>query len=220
MYAVALLAQKGGVGKTTLAVSLAVQAELAGFRAGIVDADPQANASGWLKRRKKAQGKATPSVAAVTDVATLREAVQSAKADKLDWLFFDTQPGVSELPAAVASLANLLVIPCLGTANTLDALASTVRLVKRVKKPAFFVLNRARSSKAINDACAVALSSAYGLPVVNAYISQRLVIGDLEEDGTALPELESQDSTTERGKEEFRTLWQWLVQQKEKRHHA
>ena len=47
MDIVAIIAQKGGTGKTTLAVSLAVAAERAGRTVAIVDLDPQASASNW-----------------------------------------------------------------------------------------------------------------------------------------------------------------------------
>jgi len=45
---VGLVNQKGGVGKTTLAVHLAVAAARAGKKVIVVDGDPQGNATSWL----------------------------------------------------------------------------------------------------------------------------------------------------------------------------
>ena len=52
MYAVTLIAHKGGTGKTTLAINLAVAAEAAGLRTALVDLDPQASAAGWGDHRE------------------------------------------------------------------------------------------------------------------------------------------------------------------------
>ena len=51
MYTLALIAQKGGTGKTTLAINLSVAAEAAGWRVALVDLDPQASAAGWGDHR-------------------------------------------------------------------------------------------------------------------------------------------------------------------------
>ena len=51
MYTIALLAQKGGTGKTTLAVHVAADFEGAGGSAALVDLDPQASAALWGDKR-------------------------------------------------------------------------------------------------------------------------------------------------------------------------
>jgi chromosome partitioning protein len=215
MYTVAFLAQKGGVGKTTLALSLAVQAELAGRRSAVLDADPQASASGWFETRKR-YGRETPVIGAAPEPEIVRRAQADAKADGFEWLFIDTPAGVSELPATAGDVADLLLLPCLPAVLDMDAMAPTVRLVRKLGKPAFFVVNRGRS-KAINDGCALALTSAYGLPAVNTHISARLPIPDVAELGQTLPEFVSKDQSVAKGKEEFMALWNWLQKQQQQR---
>ena len=52
MKTVAIISQKGGAGKTTVAIHLAVAAEQHGLRAAVFDLDPQASATSWADRRK------------------------------------------------------------------------------------------------------------------------------------------------------------------------
>jgi chromosome partitioning protein len=52
MYTVAMLSQKGGTGKTTLSLHLAVAAEKAGQSAVVIDLDPQASSAEWKDSRK------------------------------------------------------------------------------------------------------------------------------------------------------------------------
>ena len=51
MYALAVISRKGGTGKTTLALHLAVAAMLYGFKTVVIDLDPQASASKWFDIR-------------------------------------------------------------------------------------------------------------------------------------------------------------------------
>ena len=52
MMTLALVCQKGGAGKSTLAVHLAAEAATQGKRVLLLDLDPQASASRWADRRK------------------------------------------------------------------------------------------------------------------------------------------------------------------------
>ena len=53
MKTIAILSQKGGAGKTMLALNLAVTAELLGLQSVVIDLDPQASAMGWFDLREK-----------------------------------------------------------------------------------------------------------------------------------------------------------------------
>ena len=53
MKTISIISQKGGAGKTTLALNLAGAAEALGWRTVVVDLDPQASAKGWHDHRNK-----------------------------------------------------------------------------------------------------------------------------------------------------------------------
>jgi chromosome partitioning protein len=216
MFTVAVLAQKGGVGKTTLSLTLAHLAAGEGYSAGFIDGDPSRNAHAWAERRARlSEGRAGPPVIVADDPDTLRAAVDAARADGMEWLFIDTGAGVAELPALAAQLADFLLIPCAPTANAMKGIEPTARLARRLGKPAFFVVNKGRTSRGMNDQCAVALTSLYGLPAAAAHITLRLPIGDCEDTGLTLPEVESRESSVQKGKDEFAALWRWLKTQRD-----
>ena len=62
MHVIVFVTQKGGSGKTTLALSCAVAAEEHGLRTLILDMDPQRSAEAWYQAREAA----TPKLAVVT----------------------------------------------------------------------------------------------------------------------------------------------------------
>ena len=81
---VTLLAQKGGTGKTSLALLLAVHAEATGQTAAVIDIDPQATACRWYDRR-------LAEVPVVTDAqpVRLRHALDTAAAQGVDLVVTD-----------------------------------------------------------------------------------------------------------------------------------
>lgn len=121
---------------------------------------------------------------------------------------------MSELPATAAALADLVLLPCAPSRFDMDAMAPTVKLIKKAGKSgtSFFLVNKGRS-KGINDECALALTSAYGLPAVNTHISHRQPIADAGSGGLTLTELQGRDSSIEKGRDELRALWTWLTKQ-------
>ena len=87
MYIVAVVAEKGGVGKTTVALALAVAATRDGKRAAVIDTDPQATASKWTDRRDAEFPWVVP-----THAARLRAAIEQAKGQGIEFLVIDTPP--------------------------------------------------------------------------------------------------------------------------------
>ena len=114
MKTVAIVAQKGGVGKTTLAIHLATLAELVGLPTVLIDLDPQASASAWKDGREAD----TPIVTPVPPTR-LQQALEAAKEGKAKLAVIDTalQPGKTVLLVA----GNGHVRPTLGIPTWLPA---------------------------------------------------------------------------------------------------
>ena len=89
MKVIGLLSLKGGVGKTTLAVHLAVLSQQAGQRTLLIDLDPQRSAAAWWRTRK-----AETRSLVETQPADLRGVLDAARADSVDRVVVDTRPSV------------------------------------------------------------------------------------------------------------------------------
>ena len=137
MYTIAFLAQKGGTGKTTLALSLAVAATRTGLTVLVIDLDPQATACNWSDRRVQD----TPLVIDAQP-GRLPAALEKAKQGGVDLVLIDT-PARSEQPAlAAAKSADLVLIPCRPQAYDLETIPNTQELIALAgNKPSLALLN-------------------------------------------------------------------------------
>jgi chromosome partitioning protein len=139
MYIVAVVMEKGGVGKTTVALNLAVAAVQKGHKAAVIDIDQQATASKWTDRRTDEQPWVVPTL-----TARLTAAIHQAEAQGVDFVVIDTPPhsGTDAVEAARrADVVLLPVEPHLFTLETLPKLSDVLKLAGN--PPAFFVVNKA-----------------------------------------------------------------------------
>lgn len=135
MKTIALFSQKGGSGKTTLTVHLAVAAQLAGRRVAILDLDPQASAVAWHRTRG---ADSLPVTVAVPD-SQLARAIEGAEADGFDLVLIDSPPHVAPIAARIVAVADLVLVPVRPSPMDISALPSTIRLIEKAR--AAFVLS-------------------------------------------------------------------------------
>jgi chromosome partitioning protein len=128
MKTIAIISQKGGSGKTTIAVHLAVCAQRARKRAAIIDLDPQASALEWQSRRKAD----TPEVITATP-EQLSGLLNEAKKNGADLAIIDTAPHSDRAATIAAELADLVLIPCRPAAFDVAAIGTTLNLLKLIK---------------------------------------------------------------------------------------
>ena len=190
---VALLNQKGGVGKTTLALHLAGGWARQGCRVTVIDADPQGSALDWSEQRAK---EGSPRLFGVLGLArdTLhREAPEIARG--VDHVVIDGPPRIAGLMRSALLAADLVLVPAQPSPFDGWASGEMLNLIReaRIFRPelvARFVLNRCAARTIIARETGDALAE-HDPPVLAARIGQRVAFADAARTGRLVFEVES-----------------------------
>lgn len=138
MRTIAVIARKGGSGKTTVATHLALAAHLRGLKVLVADTDPQHSALEVFKAR------VGPGPARTESSGPKLFALQMAAVrDGVDTLIIDTAAGAVEDVANAIVLADLSLLVIRPTFLDLAAAIHTVEMVRRLRKPVMVILNQA-----------------------------------------------------------------------------
>lgn len=205
MKTLAVLARKGGVGKTTLAVHLAVVAGQAGRRVILVDADPQRSATGWWEARADEAPELVQ-----CNAAQIGDALKAAEAAGVDLAVVDTRPSVEADTVTVARQSDFVLIPSRPSILDLRAIGATVDVVVAVKAHAAIVLNAVPPGRGTAEAAltaeARAALAAYQVAVAPVTIGQRAALAHALVDGQAVTEFEPNGKASA----ELRHLWNFV----------
>jgi chromosome partitioning protein len=175
MKTVVVANQKGGSGKSTSTVHLAVAAEQAGDGPVLLsDTDPQGSTGDWFNQRKRS-GLDTPRYAPLA-LSDLSNNLQALKAAGASYLFIDTAPSIGSVNVEIFAIADLILIPLNPTPTDLRALVKGLPTIKQSGKPFNFMLARVRPNLRNNDGVAMALE-ALGL-VLPARMHERVIYAE------------------------------------------
>jgi chromosome partitioning protein len=204
MKTVAVISQKGGTGKTTLAIHLAAAASAAGFVALVVDTDPQATACTWHAWR----GDADPDVIDCAAHTLLPKKLQQAADLGADLAVIDTPPHADVMAREACRAADLLLIPCRPRAFDLDAVRTTAELAEASQKPAFliFMAGPPRAPLVYQDAGQ--LVGQFGLKVAPVMLPERAAFHHSVGAGKTAPEIEPQGKAAD----DVACLWAWVCE--------
>lgn len=177
---IALLNQKGGAGKTTLATHLAGELAMDGQRVTLLDADPQGSALDWAQRRAQSGQIRLYGVFGLARDSLHQEAPEIAL--QTDFVIIDGPPRVAALARSALLAADLVLIPVQPSAYDVWASHEMVQLVAeaRVFRPALraaFVINRRVVGTVIGREARAALAD-QPFAALNAEVCQRIVFAD------------------------------------------
>jgi chromosome partitioning protein len=200
MPTIAVISQKGGAGKTTLALHLAAAAQESGRVALVIDTDPQATASQWAAWRHDA-----PPEVIDSPPPRLAAKVAQAAAQGAEVIVIDTPPHADSAARAAVEVADLVLIPCRPSAFDLSAIQTTAKLVQLLKKPAFVVFTAGPPNAPRIYAEAGELVESYGTPACPIILPDRAAYRHASAEGRSVLETEGAGKAAE----EVRQLYAW-----------
>jgi len=202
MKTVAILSGKGGSGKSTIALHLAVAAERRGHSVAVLDVDPQASSATWADSRESE----TPSVTSLQP-SRIAKALETAREAGASLAIIDTAPHSADAAMIAAEAADLVLVPCRPGILDLRAIGSTSRIMKLAAKPAFVVLNATppHAPRLVEDARTAVAT--HGLDVAPAVIAQRAAVAHSLTVGQTAEEYEPGGKAAE----EIAALFAWLL---------
>jgi chromosome partitioning protein len=169
MQTIAIISQKGGAGKTTLAVHLAVASAAAGKTTGIIDLDPQASSANWGDRRK-----ADLPVVVSAHSTRLPQEMDNAREAGVEVLILDTAPHSDSVAVEAARAADLVIVPCKPHILDIEAVGKTIDLIKITATPLFVVLNGVAPSGTEADEAEAAIRESFTVAVCPARLTTRV----------------------------------------------
>ena len=170
MKVIAVLARKGGTGKTTIAVHLGVLAEAQGMKVLFFDLDPQKSLTAWWETREAS----TPPLVQ-SDTRRLAGHLKAAREEGYDLAVIDSPPAIGFETAHVAGLADLALVPLRPSILDLRAVQDTLTIITATRTPALLVLNSCIPPTAAGEAPGTLdARKALAAPVAETSLAQRL----------------------------------------------
>lgn len=208
VHTIAIISQKGGAGKTTLAIHLAAVAAKAGVETIILDADPQATATSWAHWREAA-GLAEPEVIDCASPPLLARKLAGAAELGAKLAIIDTPPHADIMAREACKAADLIFIPCRPQAFDLAAVATTAELARASGKPAYVIWVGGPQRAPTTYKEAGELIAELRLPLAPVMLTQRAVYHHSTGAGKTAIEMEPGGKAAD----EVAALWKWTCTQ-------
>ena len=205
MKTLAILSRKGGTGKTTLAVHLAVAAEQAGHTATIIDLDPQASATKWGDTRD-----ADSPVVISAHSSRLPDILHTAEQSGATLAILDTAPHTESAALDAARSASFALIPCKPAILDLQSVGSTVQITNFASVASSVIFNAvpARTSMLLQARRAVEI---YDTDCAPCTLGQRILFSHVFIDGKTVQELDPNSKASD----EIRALYKYVANRME-----
>ena len=186
MKTISILGQKGGTGKTTTALALAVAANQAGRSVVVIDLDPQTTATNWYDRRGSSDNLTVVSC----QVARLRFVLEAAKNEGADLVIIDTPAKSSEAGIEAARSANMVLVPVRPQIYDLETLPAIRDILRLSGEPSSFVVINSAPIQGKRHIEAQEAAKSLGFAVCPIILYLRAAYGDAPTTGQTVTEYE------------------------------
>ena len=153
MHVISFVTQKGGTGKSTLAVNLAVAAEASGEKVCIVDLDPQGTAASWYESRIAE----SPAVLGHNQVEDLQRTLKRLQTAGFTLVILDTPGNDSHSTRGAMRAADLCLIPVRPSEADVKATMPTIKALNGMGQDFALVINQAPVNKQARLTAAVVM---------------------------------------------------------------
>lgn len=191
MKVLAVISQKGGVGKTTLATSLAVAAEADGKSVAVLDLDPQATATFWHDTREKE----TPAVVSIQPIR-LAAVIKAAKENGTDLVIIDGAAVQREIAYDAAAVADFVLVPTKPAVFDIKSMTDTIGAIQQHDKPMAIVLNMIAPA-GVENTDAFDAAEVLGVDICPVTIGNRKAFFRAQSEGLAAQEFEPNGKAAE-----------------------
>jgi chromosome partitioning protein len=207
MHIITLVSRRGGTGKSTLAIGIAIAAMENRQRVCVLEADPLGTVSNWRRRR----GAAEPTVESVHDQYALYHRVPELARRGLTLTIIDTAGGWSAASGAAIAVADFCLIPSRPTPTDIEAAAPTLAAVRESRKPFAFVLNQVQARSTHLKGAAGSLGErAVALKMADVLALPAIVLRNDQQDAVGVGLGVTEYAPHGKSAQEIRGLWQWV----------
>jgi chromosome partitioning protein len=206
MQTIVLATQKGGSGKSTIAIALALAAQEAGHTVRVIETDQQGTLSNWQRRR----GSARPLVEAVYNAREIESRLQSLALAGVTLAIIDTSGGITAATTEAVRYCDLCMIPARPSIVDIEASAATIELVRAWRKPFAFILNQTPTRSQRNSGAADAIGEAAARDLDDVLARPFIVMRNDHQDALAAGLAVSELSPFGKSADEIRDLWRWV----------